>query len=328
MKRYIAAAIAALVFSTSVRVAGDAGDVETRYRRSSMCSMLLKHTSDKYADEIEEQFMKIPVSDKYNDHNLSVRVITIEDKKGLKTEDDITAFVERNDIGSRLVGKWFNRNILDGSCNLDLVKERGLYDASALDMELAQRSARGMAMLEDAGEDLIGNTYLLVNEVTYVDKNKKARIWGGIAQGLLMVAAAYTGNSDLNKTGQDLNDIISSLKGFAVKINTRLYRLRWDEEAAGYFYKEYYTPTADEARRDAFEANRSRFAMEYIGSVESKGSRTSFLGINEDEPELMIRKACQRAIDANVADLQKKYEQFRIKSPIVSVEPPSLRISD
>lgn len=111
MKRYIAAAIAALVFSTSVRVAGDAGDVETRYRRSSMCSMLLKHTSDKYADEIEEQFMKIPVSDKYNDHNLSVRVITIEDKKGLKTEDDITAFVERNDIGSRLVGKWFNRNI-------------------------------------------------------------------------------------------------------------------------------------------------------------------------------------------------------------------------
>ena len=35
----------------------------------------------------------------------------------------------------------------------------------------------------------------------------------------------------------------------------------------------------------------------------------------------MIRKACQRALDENVADLQKKYEQFKIKAPIESVEP-------
>ena len=35
----------------------------------------------------------------------------------------------------------------------------------------------------------------------------------------------------------------------------------------------------------------------------------------------MIRKACQRALDENVADLQKKYEQFRIKAPVTSVDP-------
>ena len=35
----------------------------------------------------------------------------------------------------------------------------------------------------------------------------------------------------------------------------------------------------------------------------------------------MIRKACQRAIDDNIVDLQKKFEQFRVKTPITSISP-------
>lgn len=35
----------------------------------------------------------------------------------------------------------------------------------------------------------------------------------------------------------------------------------------------------------------------------------------------MIRKACQRALDENVADLMKRYEQFRIKMPVATVNP-------
>ena len=104
-------------------------------------------------------------------------------------------------------------------------------------------------------------------------------------------------------------------------IPDRYYRLVWDEETSGRFYKEYYASKPDEARRDAFENNRDKFRLEYVGDVISKGGRTSFLGINEDEPEMMIRKACQRAIDENIADLQKKYEQFRIKCPVKTVDP-------
>ena len=58
-----------------------------------------------------------------------------------------------------------------------------------------------------------------------------------------------------------------------------------------------------------------------MGKVESSGSKTSFLGIKEDEPIVMVRKACQRAIDENVVDLQHEYEEFRIKTPLASVEP-------
>ncbi len=294
---------------------------ENRYRRSSLCSILLKHNEDKFANEIEEQFMNIPIPAQYNDHNLSVRVISVE-RKG-KYLNDITSFINKNNIGSRLVAKWFDRNILTGECSMDIIKSRGLYDASELDKELAARSPRGIAMLEDAGEDLIGNTYLLVNEITYIDKNKRAKLWGAIGSSILMVAAVATGvyTTDLGNSIMDLNDIVASLKGFSVKIRTRLYRLVWDESTSTNFYTNHFTYTANTAKLDKFNQERNAYKLEYVGEIESKGSTTSFLGINEEDPYLMIRKACQRAIDENIADLQKEHEPFRIKSPIVTVDP-------
>jgi hypothetical protein len=45
------------------------------------------------------------------------------------------------------------------------------------------------------------------------------------------------------------------------------------------------------------------------------------MGIGEDQPIVMVRKACQRAIDENIADLQREFPDFRTKSPLISVEP-------
>ena len=61
--------------------------------------------------------------------------------------------------------------------------------------------------------------------------------------------------------------------------------------------------------------------LRYVGKVESSGKATSFMGIKEDKPELMVRKACQRALDENIASLQHGFEEFRVKSPLASVEP-------
>lgn len=318
MKRNIITLLLALAVVFPTLAKKEITNIEQNYRRISLCSMLVRHSEDKFADEIEEQFLEIPISEQYNDHNLSVRVVDVKRKSNYTS--DISLFISKNNVASRLVGKWFDRNILTGECTLDLIKERGLYDASAFDIEMAKRSARGMAMLQDAGEDLIGRTYLLVNEITYIDKAKRSKNWGAALNGLLQVAGAFAG-VDLSDTGNMVESMISSIKGFRVKINTRLYRLEWNEEAQMYFYQNCYSDKADPTKLSTFENNRDRFKLVYVGNVLSSGNATSFLGINEDQPNLMIRKACQRAIDENVADLQKNYDEFRIKSPIVSVEP-------
>lgn len=294
------------------------------YRRSSIYSILINHTDQQFASEIKQAYLQIPVPDKFNNHNLSVRVLNLDKKltgaKSDKENEDISAFLQKNKIASRLVARWFNRDFYTGACDMELVKERGLYNASEFDKQLALRSARGLAMLQDAGEELIGNTFVLVNDIRYIDKNKGAKTAGTVLKILGSAVAAYTG-TDIDDLTDNVGDMIETIKGFSVSINTFLYKLEWSEEQANLFYQEQYGDGIDKTKWSNFENARDNYKLKYVGKVESSGGTTSFLGINEEEPILMVRKACQRAIDENVVDLQRNYEEFKTKTPLVSAEP-------
>ena len=43
---------------------------DMKYRRSSIYSILVSHSEQDFCDEIKEQFLAIPVPDKYNDHEI------------------------------------------------------------------------------------------------------------------------------------------------------------------------------------------------------------------------------------------------------------------
>ena len=262
------------------------------YRRSSIYSVLVNHTDQKFANEIKEAFLQIPVPDKFNDHNLSVKVLTMDKKlsgAGSQKENPaITEFLQNNKVASRLVGRWFNRDFFTGQCDMELVKERGLYNATEFDKQLAKRSARGVAMLQDAGEDLIGNTFVLVNDIRYVDKNKGAKTGATFLRILGSVAAAATG-TNIDDLTDNLGDMVETIKGFKVKINTFLYKLVWTDDQASLFYQEQYASKPDATKRANFEAARGNYKLKYVGKVESSGGTTSFLGINEDQPIVMVK---------------------------------------
>ena len=308
----------------SIAISVQAQETDANYRRSSIYSVLVNHTDQQFASEIKEAFLQIPVPDKFNDHNLSVKVLNLDKKlSGASSEKEnplITEFLNNNKVASRLVGRWFNRDFFTGQCNMELVKERGLYNATEFDKQLASRSARGMAMLQDAGEDLIGNTFVLVNDIRYVDKNKGAKTASSILKVFGSIAAAYTG-TNIDDLTDNIGDMVETIKGFKVKINTFLYKLEWSDDIATQFYQDQYGAVPDPTKKANFDAARGNYKLKYVGKVESSGGTTSFLGINEDQPVVMVRKACQRAIDENVDDLQRNYEEFRTKSPLVSVEP-------
>ncbi len=313
-----------LSLALALSVTSNAQAPESNYRRSSIYSLLVNHTEQKFANEIREAFMQIPVPDKFNDHNLSVKVLNMDKKlAGANKEREnpvITQFLDDNRVASRLVGRWFNRDYFTGQCDMELVKERGLYNATEFDKQLAARSARGMAMLQDAGEELIGNTFVIVNDIRYVDKEQRSKTIGGILRVAGGLAGAFAGVNVSNLV-DNVSDMVESVKGFKVKINTFLYRLDWNEEQAKLFYQEQYAAQPDAKKCANFDKARGSYHLTYVGKVESSGGNTSFLGINENEPLVMVRKACQRAIDENVVDLQREYEEFRTKSPLVSVEP-------
>lgn len=327
MNGIIKIGVLSLLIATCLSVG--AQEEEERYRRSSLYSILINHSEQKFADEIRNSFVQIPVPDKYNDHELAPKVFRVGAKLKNASSDEensqITDFLERNKIASRLVAKWFNRDHTTGICDMELVKERGLYDATEFDRQMAERSARGKAMLEDAGEELIGHTFVLVNDIRYIDKAQRSAIWGSVLAGLGGVAGASLGNANLGRSvsnlSQSVGNMVETIKGFKVKINTFLYQLVWDDETAAVFYEKQYTDVADDTKRDAFEQARGSYRLKYVGKVESKGSTTSFMGVNLDKPEVMVRKACQRAIDENIVDLQTEFEDFRTSTPILTSEP-------
>src|SRR5690606_37771593 len=110
-----------------------------------------------------------PMPDKFNDHNLGKRVYANGE---LPNGGGSLSGIQQktlDDIARDMVAKWFNRSE-KGGFNMELVGERGSYDASAIDIATARASKRGVDMLADAGEELIGKTVVLVNEFKYTDK--------------------------------------------------------------------------------------------------------------------------------------------------------------
>ena len=313
------------------------GDSVFAYRRGSICSIMINHRNLAYATEIENAFKEMPVPDKYNDHNVGKKVFYTSDKKvevenlkkhsgfkvnGLSDKKDMNSFdlfLQQQQIASRLIAKWFNRNRKAGACDMELVKERGYANASAADRRLAAMSARKEAILQDAGEELIGSTFVLVNDIRYIDKSGGTSVIGGAVSAVSKVASALQGQDTTNEP--DLGTLIASYKGFNVKIKTYLYQLVWDEEISSFFYQNIYTEQPDDSKKEMFENNRGKFSLVYLGMQESSGKDVSFAGVNESEPEKMVLKACNRALDENVANLQKNFEVFKIKAPLVSVQP-------
>lgn len=323
------------LMSVGAIVAQDFTSDDIKYRRSSLYSLLINHTEQSFADEIRAAYLSVPVPDKFNDHNLSVRVIDMDEKlagaRKNRENQEITDFLETNQVASRLVARWFNRDFLTGACDINLVSERGLYNASEIDKAIARKSARGTAMLADAGEDLIGNTFVVVNDIRYLDKGERSGAWGTALKlgGTIwqFVKVFDTSSSSSSSSSSDIGDLlvaagemVETIKGFKVRINTFLYQLVWDDEVAATFYDTWQVADQNPSP-EPFNQIRGNFHLKYVGKVESKGSTTSFLGIREDQPLMMIRKACQRALDENIADLQHDFEAFRTKSPLISDHP-------
>lgn len=84
---------------------------------------MINYEGREFGDEIKDVFFKIFVFDKYNNYDLSVKVIYIFEKKLDKNYEEIDEFIRNNGIVSCMVGCWFNCDYMIGICDVELVKE-------------------------------------------------------------------------------------------------------------------------------------------------------------------------------------------------------------
>lgn len=233
---------------------------------------------------------------------------------------------ELNDIARALVAKWFDRSP-KGGFNMSLIKSRGNYDASVMDIAKARASKRGLALLGDAGEELIKNTFVLINEFKYTDKEEVAKKTSGILNIVSQAAAFVPGASTVsNVSALTSVGVTIAGKGYIVKTKGHLYRLDWNDEVAAKFYADFWATdkTITPARKKAFDET-DIFKLIYVGTDESWADVQSSIFTNKTDLKL-VERATMKAMDAVIFKLQKNHDEFKTKTPIYTNEPLTAKI--
>ena len=317
------------------------------YHRNAMAQMLIYNIDDEFGYEVYKIFMGLPALDKFDNHNISMRIIDNQKvtgvigggEKGLYHKDGssenlelspaeksknaqaILSMLNKAQVGKHMVAKWFDlkgKNAEDATFSSKLLDERTSYNVTISEAELARYTVEGVNVAAAASEEMIENTFLLVTEMTYRTAEARADaakvalgVIGGIFDGL-------TGKNYGERAAELAGDIADSYTGFKVKTQSYLYQLVWNDSIANIFYDKYYTETPNPAKINDFIADKSSFKMKYIGCSDAKAEKTEKKG-NYGRTEL-LRFISQRSIDKNIANLQSTYPEFRIKTPIVAVE--------
>ena len=303
------------------------------YRRSSLYTLMIEDKDRKFANVVDTTFSNAEIPDKFNNHIISDRKILTAIPPTLKKynekvkiqSENISSFLIKKDIAKQMVAKWFNRTE-QGAFNMNLIAHRGSYNASEMDVELAKSSKRGKALIADAGEELIGNTFVLVNDFKYVSKEEVAQ---KASKGLkLLSAVAELAGNETLKNVADVADVAVTVagKGYVIVTTSYLYKLRWNDSIAAVFYGEYWIDknNFDESRKQAFD-NSDIFSLELVGHEKAWADLQSSIFTKKSEEQL-ISMATVRAIDKVIVKLQRTYEVFRTKTPLYSGNPLSAKI--
>ncbi len=302
---------------------------DLKYRRSSLYTLMISDESREFSSVIQESFTNSPLPEKFNNHIISQRKIpnnydTDLPKEELSSakEKSINEYFTTNDIAKLMVAKWFNRSE-NGGFNMDLIAKRGSYNASDLDIKIAKKSERGLAMVADAGEELIKNTFVVVNDFKYTNKEEVAKK----AKGFLSAVANEVGGSTVSNVADATTEVIGVVgKGYVIKTTAYLYKLVWNDEVTAIFYNDYWTDDSniDAEKVKAFDETNV-FTLELVG-VETAWADLQSTSYTKKTEEELISVATIKAVDAVIAKLQRKYEVFRTKTPLMSGNPISAKI--
>ena len=225
-------------------------------------------------------------------------------------------FLIDNRIAMQCAEKWFFDK--EGNYTEEVIAERGLLNVSAAEREVARHSAAAQQKLlrEIDLDELIGNTFVVVSRFSY--KPKEALIEDRMMP--LYAAAQYdeSGYGTLGLRFLEMTLKASLGAGYYVTVDSYLFRLRWNDEIKGAFFNLWDDQGCLD--HDKF-MNSNLFSLQFIGNERAwaKTRAGYFDGYSESE---LIYLAAEDAVDAVLAKFEKKYDQFKTKTPLIVRQDP------
>jgi len=315
----------------------DKNSAVVKYRRSSLHTMIIEDEKLPKKDILLKSFYDAEFPDKYNNHTVGdksfklseyfVKPLIVEGekkKKRINYDPTIEKYFKDNKVANSIVAKWFGRNE-QGAFNMNLIGERGAYDASAQDAVVASSTERGISALSDAGEELIPNTFVVVNYSKFISNEVAAKAVKDIAYD----AVKDKPEGDLVRDlAEKLADKVyeKTKDGYSVWTTAYLYQLTWNDSISSIFYNDLWIDESslDPAKKEAFDKS-DLFQLELLGFERAKALITGS-GKNSGTDTLIIRDATNKSINSVYNKLQRKFESFRTKTPLYSANPLGAKI--
>jgi hypothetical protein len=317
-----------LIIITFFAVLGtNAQQTEITYRRSSLHTMLIESDDFPRRDVVLAAYDNAPFPEKYNNHTIKTRSFKASLPKKDSEEADATeiinSYLSKNKIGNQLVAKWFNRQP-NGAFKMDLIGERGSYNASEMQANIAKGSVRGISSLADAGEELINNTFVVVNQLNFVSNEIAANVLRKVAViKANKIKMSFARKAAIKSADKAYN---KAKEGYSVWTTSYLYQLVWNEEVAAIFYNDLWVDSSsiNSSKVKNFDTT-DIFKMKFIGK--EKATSLVLFSLKEKRTEAqIIELATVRNLDAVYAKLQKEYDVFKTKTPLYSGQPITAKI--
>jgi hypothetical protein len=230
----------------------------------------------------------------------------------------IDKLINEGKLGNQLVASWFNQSS-EGKFDMNLISERGFYNASEIEAGIAKSSTKGTSILADAGEELLKNTFVTFTKLDFYENEPIARIIRDAAKIEAMKKLAGKPQMVIDASMAAIDKTYEITKeGYSLWSKTWLYQLDWNDSVANEFYSKLWN------NPQAFKES-NLFKLKFVGNQYNQSLVTFKVGEKRSQ-EQIIDLALVRNIDNAFLSLQKEYDVFKPKVPVVSVNPITAHI--
>lgn len=288
--------------------------VSSEYDRNALTFIGIDF-GENLSNEIIARFVQQSVPDKYYDNTIQKNIIKADVKRvesfgviSKLNDKEVVQWLNDKKVGQQILSIWFNRQP-NGSFNVDVLKERGLFNANDNEFIVASASKRGESSLMDMGLKLVDQSYVLAFDFYDIKTMKQFY--------------------DKNETAADKR----VMNGYKSSLNTYLYKLDFNDSVAAVFFQNYWIGENDPnkaAKITAFENAKFPFTAvsnqhNTLSSTQYNPGQTLAPKVQQTNAELMDKMGTM-AIEAALTDIERQRQDFRVKAMVSAVKPISAKI--
>lgn len=279
--------------------------IPSTYDRSSLTVLILDFGSENHFEGVKESFNKIAFGDKFYRNDIGLSVLKPNFTRAqfsVKPNDLIASLLKEQRVAEQVIAHWFSMKE-DGAMSLELVHERGMFNATDAAYLQAQSTKRGNTALMDYGTRLINLSYILVLDYKDIKTMAEAKV--------------------------------KDMRGWKADVNGYLFKLDYNEEIQNAFYDNWIDETD---AQDAKEQKKSRIQqisvpISFITRVSqpttsSQAEGTTQIGkfVKQKSEKVLLEELVQKSYEEVLYFLEKGYEEFRVKTTVYQTRPIRAKI--